>query len=171
MLRSQLTLPNLLALGSASAIAIYGWLYLNADSTSNCGGNSAALAQVAMITETLQLWTLESANGKFALIAVSAEQRDELVRYASNNWIGDARYFVTSTPIDRNSSQRRVVVFCDHPYDNVPRYTLGKAPPTHAVGYSDGSTGLLTVEQFKQLDRTSFVALELIEQTELAPSN
>ena len=80
--------------------------------------------------------------------------------FASNDWTGGARYFVTTTPIDRNSPQRRVNVYCDQAYENVPRYAIGNAPLTHAVGYSDGSAGLLTVEQFKQLDRTSFVALD-----------
>lgn len=64
--------------------------------------------------------------------------------------------------IDRQGP-REVIVVCDRAYDNVPQRLLWRAPMTHAVGYSTGETGLISPEEFAQLDRREFIDLSTME--------
>jgi hypothetical protein len=59
------------------------------------------------------------------------------------------------------SSNRKVVIVCPKQFDNVPEpilLNLYHRNPAHAVGYSDGTTGLISPEQFTNLNLGDFVS-------------
>ena len=60
-----------------------------------------------------------------------------------------------------NKADRELVIVCSKEFDNVPKPALWNfyhKNPAHAVGYSDGTTGLITPEQFTNLNFASFVS-------------
>ena len=56
---------------------------------------------------------------------------------------------------------------CDTPFDNVPQRLFGKAAPTHAVVYSDGSTALMRTEDFGRLDLKGFVDVRILQDEQV----
>ena len=58
------------------------------------------------------------------------------------------------------------MIVCTKAYDNVPQRRFFKPEPTHAVGYADGTTDRISVEEFNRLDLSEFVSLSTI-----APEN
>jgi hypothetical protein len=61
-----------------------------------------------------------------------------------------------------NNSNRQVIIICEREYDNVPKPALWnfyRKNPAHAVGYSDGTAGLISPEQFTNLNLNGFVSL------------
>jgi hypothetical protein len=58
-----------------------------------------------------------------------------------------------------NSSNREIVIVCQTQFDNVHKPDLWNSfwrNPAHAVGYSDGSTGLISSEQYATLNLNGF---------------
>jgi hypothetical protein len=53
-----------------------------------------------------------------------------------------------------------LLIVCDCAFRNVPRQLIGSAPPTHAAAFSDGSTRLISTEEFAAIDRSSLVPLD-----------
>lgn len=128
---------------------------------SNCGGNSAALNQVRQYAILTELCALNSSNGLFRVTDVPDEERNQVRVCSRNHWIPDARFLVSTNTVTTNDLKtRRILIVCDKPYGNVPRRWFGAAAPAHAVGYSDGSTGLMSPGEFALLDRRSFVFLD-----------
>ena len=130
------------------------------NSGSTCGGNNAARSHVAEIVLTMQGFALNRDGGEFSLVSASDSERQELAKRSTNSWTGTASYLLSKeSRVTCNAEERNHVVICDRPFTNVPHYMVGEAPPTHAVGYSDGSTELISTQQFAALDLTEFVAL------------
>jgi len=147
----------IIVLGLVTAFVLIG-VFLPFTHPSNCGGNSAALAVCKESVLTLRVVS-EDKGEKFNLYGLSPSDTAELVRYANDHWISGSRIFVR-TNIILNSNPTQIVVVCDHAYDNVPQPTIWngyRKHPAHAVAYSDGSTGLITPKQFKELDLSGFV--------------
>ena len=138
-------------------IAVLRWSLPVGMRTSNCGGNSAALSQVHGIASLAGAHALNRPDCTFSFTHVSSNERAELADYAVQSWIRQARYLVTTLPIRRSAPGRTTVVVCGTSFTNVPQLLSGRAPATHAVGYSDGTTGLITEAEFRSLDRTKFM--------------
>ena len=129
--------------------------------TTNCGGNSAALAQVRSIALLALAGTYDAPDHSFRFTAADAGQREQLALYARTHWLRSARFLVSTAPVSEHEAPpRRIIAVCDTPYRNVPRRWIGSAPPTHAAGFSDGSHGLISPAEFAALDRSTFVALD-----------
>jgi hypothetical protein len=149
----------LLVLGGCVAIGAAATQMLSY--TSNCGGNSAALSNVHTITLIALNGAFEAPDHSFRYTAANAEQRGQLADCAKTHWLPKARFLVSNSPVTELETQpRRIIVVCDTPYRNVPRQWFGSAPPTHAVGFSDGSHALISTAEFDALDRSAFVPLD-----------
>jgi hypothetical protein len=134
---------------------------------SNCGGNSAALAQVKHIALIAYVAAFESPSQTFRFTAPDAEQRIQLSKASLNYWIPDAHFLVsTNTVFGPETLPDQIVVVCDKPYGNVPRRLFGSAPLSYAVGFADGRSSLMSQEQFAALDLSKFVRLDRIYQGE-----
>lgn len=59
------------------------------------------------------------------------------------------------------ASNREVIIVCESEFDNVSKsfWSLGQKYPAHAVGYSDGKSGLISPGEFTNLSMNSFVSL------------
>jgi hypothetical protein len=135
---------------------------------SNCGGNSEALNDVKLYALTLQ-WAAEArSDHQFDIASATLGQLKELRDLASGP--AGARYLVSPQPYRHPpTGQKRIVIVCDRTFTNVPRRLVGRAPPTHAVAYSDGSCGLISVADFEALDRSGFMPLdELLDNAQAA---
>ena len=129
--------------------------------TSNCGGNSAALSDVHRIALAAVVYASDPPDHSFCFTTANSRQRGELAYYGHTNWCRGARFLVSTAPLyEHEKQQRRIIAVCDTPYRNVPRQWIGSAPPTHAAGYSDGSYGLIFTEEFAALDRTRFIPID-----------
>jgi hypothetical protein len=124
----------------------------------NCGGNSAALSECKSIVECLQTIALERGGETVVVTNLSASERENFRLLPGMSWLQDAKVLVTRAPVsaERNRA-KQIVAVCDRAFDNVPRRSSGRPPMTHAVAYSDGSTGLISMEEFQLLDLSQFV--------------
>jgi hypothetical protein len=130
---------------------------------SNCGGNNAALSDVRMYAIFLQNAADESAKGEFDIASATPKQLSQLAEIAHDPWLRGGQLLVSSKPYRLEPlEERRIIVVCDRPFRNVPRYVFGEAPPTHAAAYSDGSTALLSARAFAALDRSALMPLNEI---------
>jgi hypothetical protein len=145
---------------AASVVAVGAALLPLLARPSNCGGNSYALAACKKILAFDRLGG--GANGPaFDLVQLDAVDQTNFVFTVANHWTPDAGYWLR-TNFPNNPAAKQIVVVCDRAYDNVPQPTvwnLYHRNPAHAVGYSDGTTGLITPVEFSGLDRSGFVSL------------
>jgi hypothetical protein len=61
-----------------------------------------------------------------------------------------------------SESNRQIVIVCGREFDNVPKpgfWNYFRRNPAHAVGYSDGTTELISREQFTNLISAGFVSM------------
>jgi hypothetical protein len=151
-----------LILAVTCAIAAVAGLFAMAPSATNCGGNSDALAHVHGIAGLIRMFLVQNANTELRLTSPPDDLRPDLAELSHFYGLPNARFLVTTTPITaRDLEQPRLVTVCDHSYRNVPQRWFGlQAPPTHAAGYSDGATGLISEAQFAALDHSTFVPLD-----------
>ena len=63
-----------------------------------------------------------------------------------------------------SSSSREIVIVCGQEFDNIPKsaWTFFLKYPSHAVGYSDGTTALISPEEFTNLNLSGFVSLSIL---------
>ena len=127
---------------------------------SNCGGNSHALTACKQILIYDRL--ARNTNGiGFDLAQFDAVDQTNLFLTVASRWTSDAGYWLRTNGFS-NTAARQIVVVCDRAYDNVPQpavWNLYRGNPAHAVGYSDGTTGLITPAEFSGLDRRGFMSL------------
>ena len=115
----------------------------------NCGGNSEALAAVQ---EYVLCATLDAEGNPTAISeGYLTQARQHLERHPRGGFL------ISTEPLSREDiDSPRLLVVCDKSYRNVPRYIpwFDIAPATHAAGYSDGSTRLISPAEFAALDRS-----------------
>jgi hypothetical protein len=127
----------------------------------NCGGNSATLAQIFNITLIARIGAQDSPEHSFRFTAVNSQQREQLSDGARNHWLPGARFLLSTIPVSMQEDQpRRIIVVCNTPYRNVPRKWIGSAPLTHAAGFSDGTCSLISPAEFGALDFSTFASLD-----------
>ena len=136
--------------------------------STNCGGNSAALAACKSVAVCFELVVSERAGKPVSIADLSETERDYFQQIAGLNWLGEAKDLVTAAPVSSNNQNQQVVAVCDKAFDNVPRRVFAKAPLTHAVAYADGSTALISVADFQKLDVGMFVDVKSVQPTNLA---
>jgi hypothetical protein len=130
---------------------------------SNCGGNSAALAVCKSYCLILSLTVSENSDAPVSVANLPAQYHDELARLARYHWVASARFLVSTALVTRETLSRpQVIIVCDTAYRNVPRRRFFKASPAHAVGYSDGTTALISPAEFNKLIKGSFVPLDTL---------
>jgi hypothetical protein len=159
------------AAGIALALVLCAVLLLpSLTPPSNCGGNSAALAACSHIGLCFSNISEKRGNQPVSIVELSAAERASFEFVLSDlSWIPNSKVFVTRSAIQVDSSNgKRIICVCHTPFDNVPQRWIGKAPLTHAVGYGDGSAGLLSVEEFQRLDLSDFVDVSSIQKGKTA---
>jgi hypothetical protein len=132
---------------------------------SNCGGNSAALTACRNICLATRIISSDRGTNLVSLSGLSAEEVLEFQNVAGLSWLHGARLLVRTNGFVLGAGEdKQVIVVCDTAYSNVPQYRFHRAPPTHAVGYSDGNVGLISMAQFHSLNLKSFQDVRDLEQ-------
>ena len=158
------------ALGiSIAAVACGAVLLPSLAGRSNCGGNSAALAACKSVAVSLNLVASERGNKAVSITNLAGVERDYFKQIAGLSWLHDAKVMVTLATV--TSEARQVVAVCNKPFDNVPRRFFGKAPLTHAIAYADGTTELVSSEEFSKLDLVGFVDVKTIQRISSQTNN
>jgi len=126
--------------------------------SSNCGGNSSALSSCkqAVISARIEA---EDNNGVFNYNSLSAEAQKEFVKATHSHWNPTAKFLIRRGATDIRKKAGEIFVLCDTAYGNVPQPTfwnLHRQNMAHAVGYADGTTSLISPEQFAALDKSQF---------------
>ena len=137
-------------------------------STTNCGGNSVALSGCGEYVMAVLTCAADAPGKSFPVTNPSPELREQFAGIAHRTaGIHGAHYLVSTLPvfgkappIQRDPANRRILIVCDTSYRNVPQHLLWQAPAAHAVGYSDGTTGLISPSEFAALDRSAFKPLD-----------
>ncbi|MEK6705223.1 MAG: hypothetical protein AABZ06_05495 [Bdellovibrionota bacterium] len=131
---------------------------------SNCGGNSAALSACNSYAQILAHWEATHNGKRFSLSKVDPEFKRYLSDLPGADWVRSARLLAKTEDVTIDVfGPKRVIIVCDTAYDNVPQRYIGKAPMTHAVGYSNGQAGFITPEEYLKLDLSSFIDLQPLQ--------
>ncbi|HWY76424.1 MAG TPA: hypothetical protein VN281_12440 [Verrucomicrobiae bacterium] len=129
----------------------------------NCGGNSAALSACKGILLSFRIASGDHGDKPVSIADLNRADRENFRFIAGLSWLPDSKILVTSGPVLVGEMQsKEIVAVCNHPFDNVPQRFLGKAPMSHAVAYTDGSTGLISVDEFARLDLKGFLDVKSI---------
>ena len=102
---------------------------------------------------------------------LNESERDNFRHTAGLNWLAGGAVLVTRKPVVISETRpKTIIAVCTTACDNVPRRWFGKSPMTHAVAYSDGSVGLISVPDFKRLDLSRFADLAAVAEGRVEPS-
>ena len=129
--------------------------------SSNCGGNSSALSKCKMVGLSARIEAVDN-HGVFDINSLSEVARQGFVKGTQSHWNRTAKFLILRGPTDVLRKDRQVFVICDTAYGNVPQRTfwnLHLQNIAHAVGYADGTTALISPEQFAALDKSGFFEL------------
>jgi len=125
----------------------------------NCGGNSAALSGVWRYAFMASFEAEDSPQHEFIVTDPPSDgERQDLRAIAFI--VRGAHLLVSTKPVlatEKNS--RRIIIVCDTAFNNVRRHLWERAP-THAVGFADGSKGLISEKEYAALDLSGFVPLD-----------
>jgi hypothetical protein len=141
-----------------------GALIVPALQGSNCGRNSAALTACRHVAICIQQIDEERKNGPFAIEELSESERGRFTDISGLDWLRNAKVLVACEIHLATQRSKEIIAVCNRPYDNVPQRIFGKSPLTHAVAYADGSTGLISIEEFRRLDLSKFVDVTTIPE-------
>jgi hypothetical protein len=130
---------------------------------SNCGGNSAALSACEGYISVLELWGAKHDSRTFRYSQADREARENLQQLPGASWIRSGRLLARLDEVHIDpAAQKRIIMVCDRPYNNVPQRLFGRSPMAHAVAYTTGETGLISPEEFARLDLTDFTDLRAL---------
>ena len=153
----------LLVLAAPIAIVGVNVLASNFSRASNCGGNSAALHACSTLARIPQFALKEQPQSELsfnsALRILGPKEFPSRPLFLS-----DAEILIRSPvePWPRPPQAKIVVAVCMTPFSNVrihSQWNVFASNEAHAVGYSDGSAGLIPVSEFAQLDLSGFVPI------------
>jgi hypothetical protein len=122
----------------------------------NARGNKWMLIESRMYLNVVSLAKTNGPNFDFSKL--SDEDKIQAIHIASyfDFWI--KTNFVWGT-----SSNQGIVIVCQKQFDNVHKtgfWNSFRRNPAHAVGYSDGSIGLISSEQFTNMNLNGFVTVD-----------
>ena len=140
----------------AIAVVVYFRFVLPALApTKKLAGNQATLA---MCRWELTTWkSYETNSPLFEFKKLTDDQKRRVIMFGLNHDFSIRTYFPWT-----NAAGRKIVIVSAREFDNVPApapWNLFHRNPAHAVGYSDGTTGLISREQFKNLDLFGYSSL------------
>ena len=102
-------------------------------------------------------WKNASAgNPSFDFYALSEADKKRTI-----TWGLRPNFWIRTNFLWTGVSNRAVVIVCESEFDNVPKssWSFGRKYPAHAVGYSDGKSGLVSPGEFTNLSMVGFVSL------------
>jgi hypothetical protein len=128
----------------------------------NCGGNTAALSNVVFWKAFVEGAVAQDAKHRFCINTATPEQREQFAFYARAGMISNAHHFLVSTLpyTEETRDPGQVLMVCDTPFTNVPQGRFFSSPPTHAAMFQDGNFRLISVDEFKALDKSTLVPLD-----------
>ena len=124
-------------------------------STGKLRGNKAMLYECK---NTLRIWKSAEPNSpRFDFSKLSHHDAEFILLWADRFDVWSKTNFNWQV----NKTKREIVLVYGIQFDNVPKssWTFFLKNPAHAVGYSDGTTGLISPEQFTNLNLSGFVSL------------
>ncbi|HWQ91127.1 MAG TPA: hypothetical protein VN673_05610 [Clostridia bacterium] len=134
------------------------------------GGNTAALAACRVAVTSLELISYERNHEPVSIADLKPAERERFEHHPGLKLLEGATIWINPFPIaDKGPRSKGLMAVCDRAFDNVPRRLFGKALPTHAVAFADGSTDLVCEEDFKRLDLHGFVDLRKIRDQKEEP--
>jgi hypothetical protein len=138
---------------------------------SNGGGNSAALTACQNICLAIRIISADRATNVVRLSALSPDELREFQNLPGQSWLHGAHLLVRTNDLALGTSEpKQVIVVCDTAYSNFPQYRFWRAA-SHAVGYSDGSVGLVPPAEYQLFDLRGFQDISrFIQKTRVEPS-
>ena len=158
---SRLNRTLLEAIIAIASIALT-WAVINSPAVSgrNCGGNSAALSDMRYYELIASNAAAGSPDHRFCVTSATSEQREQLA-FVTQGRNSNARYLASTSPYpDPPGTPRRIIMVCERSFTNVPPPLLWPSPPAHAVAFSDGTVGLISVADFEALDRSTLKPMD-----------
>lgn len=139
--------------------------------STKCGGNSAALVACRDVVRSLRTISLDRGGKPLSVTNLSGPEREYFRSVPGLSWLPGSRVLIAAGPVTLEQDRpREVLVVCDTPFNNVPRRPFRRAPFAHAVGYSDGTVGLVSVQDFRRFDLSHFVDVKNIADTKIEPN-
>ena len=138
------------------AVAVFYYVVLPAVApTEKLTGNQAALAMCRWELDTWQ--TYQTNSLVFDFHSLTDDQKRRVIMYGlSQDFSIRTNFIWGSIP------SRKIVIVSSRVYDNVPvppPWNVFYRNAAHAVGYSDGTTGLISEEEFDHLNRFGLTSL------------
>jgi hypothetical protein len=131
----------------------------------NCGGNNAALAACRFVVSAFEIVGMHRDDKPVTTTDLNEKERDNFRHPVGINWLGGAAVLVTGQAVVISETRpKTIIAVCTAADHNVPRRWIGKSPMTHAVAYSDGSVGLISVPDFQGLDLSRFADVVTIAE-------
>ena len=131
-------------------------ILLHLASTGRLYGNK--LMRVECYQQLKALRNAEPNSSNFDFFKLSDDdKRDTIIRGGNSDF-----WIKTNFTWEASESNRQIVLVCGREFDNVPKpgfWNYFWRNPAHAVGYSDGKTGLVSPEQFVKLISAGFVSM------------
>ena len=132
----------------------------------NHGGNGAALTLCSRYARAFQ--SLRGSSDEAKVITLESLATEYPKGFSKDTGVAKltkARFLVRKEIAVTPNHPRVPVIVCDRAFDNVPMPTalnFYRKNPAHAVGYSDGTTGLISEGEYQNLDLSGFVDAEVI---------
>jgi hypothetical protein len=149
---------------SLFVVVVLGGLMPLASKSSNCSGNSAAMAACGSIDTALSIVASERKANSIDLSTLTVSEREVFGQIAGLRWLGDAKVLV-KLRLDFDSTNEVVLAVCNQAFRNVPQKLIGQAPPTHAALIQNRGVVLLPVDEFHHLDLPGFVDVRSLAET------
>jgi hypothetical protein len=145
-------LIKILAVMGIAAVVVYRYVLMPTERPS---GNAAMLV---MCGWELSAWeSYQATRPDFNFHQLSDDQKRRVIIFGLNQDFLIRTNFLWSTATNRD-----IVILCQRRYDNVPTpapWNLFRRTPANAVGYSDGTTGLISPAEFDSLLIYGFASL------------
>lgn len=147
-------------MATGSTVFVVGALLPALRLPSNCGGNTAASSACRAYVLAARISISDRSDSAFNFETAAEDDRTEMLdrlRRKSRTWLRNAGFYVRMGEFAVGpDAPKEIVVMCATPFDNVPQRRFGRAPMAHAVGYSNGKCGLISPEDFSQLELSEF---------------
>lgn len=143
---------KIIAVLGIAATVFYRYILMPAEMPT---GNRAMLTMCGWELKTWKLY--ETNRPRFDFYQLSPDEKRRVILYGLNQDLMIRTNFLWSA-----ATNRELVVVCVRQYDNVPTpapWNLFYHRPAHAVGYSDGTTGLISPAEFDSLFIYGFTSL------------
>jgi hypothetical protein len=143
---------KIVAVLGIAAVIFYRYVLAPAEKPA---GNRAMLA---MCEWELTAWKSYQANRpRFDFHKLSDDEKRRVIIFGL-----DHDFLIRTNFLWGTATNRELVIICERRYDNVPTpapWNLFHRTPAHAVGYSDGTTGLISPAELDSLFIYGFTSL------------